>query len=351
MKSFLFKFIIIAFVWTSSAYSLDIISQTLINKKHKISWYFWETKEANNTYYLANGRISKNIRVWNFTADRKWRPIHNAISFNGFNKANKNFSSISFSAKGDKITFGRKTISKNISIDYYLEILKNKTFDIGWYFWESGSYSFLANGRVSDRGVSIWQFTSNGKWRPVHNALAYDGFPEVKEAFDVVEIDENGDNINIEQYIYDVPTPTNDISIPNGDNISPSFTIYSNDFKNGGIYAGGTFPHIRWSSPPLNTKSLAIEIVNSSASQFNNLHASIINISLDNNRTSITSSDLSNTAMKLRNDFNDGSSFSAPPANSVVIVHLYAISIDNATNILDAKNHSLKHSTILYRVE
>ena len=57
----------------------------------------------------------------------------------------------------------------------YLEELADKTFKVLFYFWvtKDGS-AFLMNAKNDN--VSIWQFTSEKKWRPVHNAKPQDGF-------------------------------------------------------------------------------------------------------------------------------------------------------------------------------
>ena len=344
----MFKIIVIWFCLISFSLSLDVTSQTLANKVHNIGWYFWELMEGNNRlYYLANGRKSKNIRIWNFTAEKKWKPIHNAPSFDGFTKANKNFDSISISANGDKITFGSKSISTNIAIDYFLETLKNKTFDIVWYFWESNSYPFLASGRDKDTGIRIWQFTGGGKWRPIHNASAFDGFPGAKNVFDSVEISDDGYTIDIIKNAYDIPTPPKDPSLPKGDNIFPSFAVYSKDFKEGEKFTGG-FPHIRWANIPTHTQSIAIEIVNTTANDYSNVHYRAMNIAVDVNNTSISSATLVAPGVVLNNDFNE-KKFEQPGLKQIMIINIYAIGIKTATDFLHAKENALSHRTLIYK--
>ena len=338
------------------SFSLDVTSQTLINKVHKIGWYFWEVKEANTTlYYLANGRKDNNIRVWNFTADKKWIPIHNAPTFDGFIKANKNFESISFSSTGDQITFKDKTISTNVAIDYYLNTLRNKTFDIVWYFWESDSYPFLASGRNSEAGIKIWQYTAGGKWRPIHNTGAFDGFPEAGQVFDEVEIDTNGWTIEIVKNSYNIPTPPNDPSLPKGDSIYPSFAVYSKDFKSGEDY-DGNFPHIRWANLPTHTRSIAVEIIDTSATAHRNVHYRAINIPLDANKTSIASEKLTSPSLVLPHDFidiNDANStdFETLPVNHIINVNVYAVSVQVANSFLHAKENAISHRTLIYRTK
>ncbi len=344
----MFKIIIFLFTLITFSFSLDVTSQALVNKVHKIGWYFWEVQEGNNTlYYLANGRKTNNIRVWNFTAQKKWKPIHNAPSFDGFVKANKNFTNISFSLTGDKITFGSKSISTNIAIDYFLETLKNKTFKIVWYFWESNSYPFLASGRGKDTGMRIWQFTSGGKWRPIHNASAFDGFPGASQVFDEVTISDDGYTIDIIKNAYDIPTPSNDPSLPKGDNIYPSFALYSKNFKDGTEFTGG-FPHIRWANLPLHTRSLAVEIVNTSDDKYSNVLYRAINIPMDENTSSISSATLTAPAMVLDNDFYEKEFEQPPVGKKVIIVNVFAIKIETATDFLHAKENALSHRTLLY---
>ena len=340
--------IAILFCFVTFSFSLDVTARTLANKIHKIGWYFWEIKEGNNTlYYLANGRKSKNIRVWNFTAQKKWKPIHNAPSFDGFTKANKNFDDITISAKGDSITFGSKSISTNIAIDYFLETLKNKTFKIVWYFWESNSYPFLASGRNAESGVRIWQFTAGGKWRPVHNANAFDGFAGADNVFDMVDISEDGYTINIVKNAYDIPTPPQDAGLPKGDNIYPSFAVFSRDFKDGEDFSGG-FPHMRWANLPLHTASIAVEIIDTSADKYSNVHYRAINITADANNTSLATSTLTAPAVVLKNDFNEAK-FEQPVSGKIMIVNIYAVRLAVATDLLHAKENALSHRTLIYK--
>lgn len=346
--------IFIVFLLLSTySFSLGVTSQTLANKTHKIGWYFWEVRDQNTTlYYLANGRKANNIRVWNFTADKKWKPIHNAPTFDGFTKANKNFKSVSFSSTGDQITFTDKTISVNIAIDYYLETLKNQTFDIVWYFWESEATPFLASGRGAEAGMKIWQYTTGGKWRPVHNAGAFDGFPAAGKVFDDVEIDKNGWTINIVKSSYNIPTPSKDPSLPKGNNIYPTFSVYSKDFKTGEDFAGG-FPHIRWANLPAHTASIAIEIVDTSATEYRDTHYRVINIPADSN-TSISSAEVADPAIVLPNDFADvnlggAGSFQTIPAKRIITINVYAVKIATATSFLHAKENALSHRTLIYR--
>jgi phosphatidylethanolamine-binding protein (PEBP) family uncharacterized protein len=332
------------------SFSLDVTSQTLVNKTHNIGWYFWSTKEGANTlYYLANGRKNNNIRVWNFTTQRKWKPIHNAPTFDGFTKANKNFDKISFSSDGKKITFKNKNISTNIAIDYYLETLQNKTFDITWYFWESNSYPFLASGRDSESGMKIWQYTVGGKWRPIHNTGPYDDFIGAGNIFDEVDIDDGGWTIKIVKNSYDIPTIQKDSSFPKGDNVYPSFTIYSKDFKSGEDYAGG-FPHIRWASLPLHTKSMAIEIIDTSATNYSNVLYRAMNIAVDVNKTSISNANVPTPGLVLPNDIDNLASFIQPTAKHTISINVYAIKIEKASSFLNAKENALSHRTLLYRV-
>jgi len=345
------RFIIVLIAIFSFSFSLDIISSTLANKTHKINWYFWsiEISKKITRYYLASGRDTESIKVWNFTNDRKWKPIHNAESFNGFNHAGINFDKISFSDSGDSISFGDKTISKNIAIDLYLEDLKNKTFPIGWYFWESESYPFLASGRTDNQGIKIWQFTSNGKWKPIHNASKNDGFDGVGNVFDLVEIDSNGNTIKIDKKTYSLPTPSKNKGLPSGNTVGPTFAVFSNDIKNDAVTTNG-FPHIRWVNMPRYTESIAIEIVNTSSNNFQNVHFAMINIPADKNSSSITSS-YPASATLLSNDFNQAGVYQAPTlTGSVVQITVYAIRIKQAVNLKNAKDNAIRHATILYKV-
>ena len=134
--------------------------------------------------------------------------------------------------------------------------------------------------------------------------------------------------------------------MPKGDNIYPSFAVYSKDFKEGEDFAGG-FPHIRWANLPARTQSIAIEIVNTSADKYSNVHYRAMNIAVDANKTSISSASLTAPGVVLNNDF-DKKEFAQPGAKQIIIVNIYAIRIETATDFLHAKENALSHRTLIY---
>ena len=81
---------------SSSEYYSD-----LANTKNKIGWYFWTTPSGKA--YLANGRDSGDIAIWNFTDEKKWKPIHNANAFDGYSSAGKIFNKVTISSDGKYI--------------------------------------------------------------------------------------------------------------------------------------------------------------------------------------------------------------------------------------------------------
>ena len=80
----------------------------LSNNTHSIHWHFWQTPSGKA--YLASDvhNVNKSSpAVWEFTnPDRKWKPIHNAAAFDGFEKRSLMYENVSFKNGYSKIYFG-----------------------------------------------------------------------------------------------------------------------------------------------------------------------------------------------------------------------------------------------------
>jgi len=76
--------------------------------------------------------------------------------------------------------------------------LNNKSFDIGWHFWTTDDGTgYLASKKYGKNNkISVWEFTQERKWKPVHNADSFDGYEEAEEIFDNVELNNNSTNIS-----------------------------------------------------------------------------------------------------------------------------------------------------------
>ena len=226
------KYFLLIFVYILNLRA-DIVTDQLTNKTYKIGWYMFQaTTNGITRTYLANNRDSKEvngIRVWNFTNKRKWRPISNAKAFDGFVGTSKNFKSISISDDARHITFGPKNISKNIPLDIYLSDLANRTFEIKWYYWITAhGFPFLLFNRDSVSGISIYQHTAQGKWKPVHNAIAFDGYPKAKSIFTQVNMSDDGREVSIQYNKFNIPTIK---GILPRETITEEFSVSSNSFS------------------------------------------------------------------------------------------------------------------------
>jgi hypothetical protein len=151
----------------------------LSNNTHSIHWHFWQTPSGKA--YLASDvhNVNKSSpAVWEFTnPDRKWRPIHNATVFDGFEAAGMNFDNVKFDSEHATIIFGSTT-----SNDNSLKELASKTHSLDWHFWQTPSgKAYLASDvhNVNKSSPAVWEFTNpDRKWKPIHNATAFDGFEE-----------------------------------------------------------------------------------------------------------------------------------------------------------------------------
>jgi len=355
------KYILLLFICVSNLVG-DIVTDQLINKTHKINWYMFQViTGATTRRYLASNRDSgeiDGIKIWNFTNKRKWRPISNAQTFDGFVGAARNFKSISISDDGKNITFGAKSISKNIPLDTYLDDLANKTFEIHYYYWmtENG-FPFLAFNRDSVAGISVYQHTSGGKWRAIHNAAAFDGYQKASSIFSEVSISDDGREISIEYDKFNIPTIKNVLpreTIVEGFRIS-SNSLSDDDYKNNVAYDFISNPHIDWANAPANALSIAAEIVN--------LHDKkavwrVVNINIGDNNTSFIPAGADKTyngMLTLENDYDfkkefytGGNHLGHMPSGDYLLT-LYALSVSSVTNMTDAKKHAIEYVNLVFK--
>ena len=331
--------------------------EQLVNKTHDIGWYMFQVTTTTQTRtYLANNRDSTEldgIRVWNFTADRLWRPIHNAESFDSFSPATKNFASISIDSTGKTITFGSKTISKNILINNYLDELADQTHDITWYYWVTASgYAFLAHNRDDPAGERIYEHVQGGKWRPVHNASTFDGYPAADSIFSNVEISADGRQITLDYFKFNIPVIEN---ILPRETVVDTFKVTSNDFsdddyKNNVSHLFSVNPHLNWSSVPTTTQTLAIEIVNIDT---NKALWRVVDILPGNATTSFIPKEADvdyNAMVTLLNDYDYTATFYDEMPSGNYLLTMYAVDIRGVTTMKDAKLYSSAHANILFKM-
>ena len=335
----------------------DLSLEQLVNKTHDISWYMFQVRTTTQTRtYLANNRDStepNGIRVWNFTADRLWRPIHNANSFDAFSPASKNFDTISMDSEGKTITFGSKTISKNILIDNYLEELANKTHTISWYYWVTASgYAFLAFNRDDPSGERVYEHAQGGKWRPVHNANAFDGYPAADAIFSNVEISEDGRQITLDFFKFNIPVIEN---ILPRETVIDTFKITSNDlsdedYKSGTNRLFSDNPHLNWSGIPTTARTLAIEIINLDDGK---ALWRVVNIALGDADSSYMPANADvdyKNMLTLENDYDFTKTFYEEQPIGHFIITVYAVEIRDVTTMRDAKIYSSAHANMLFKM-
>jgi hypothetical protein len=87
--------------------------------------------------------------------------------------------------------------AQNVStpLSTLLNDLKNKTHKMTYFYIHVGSVYFLVNKNAN--GVSIWNFTNQKEWRPVHNVQAFDGYDAASESFDNINFDFANGTISI----------------------------------------------------------------------------------------------------------------------------------------------------------
>lgn len=80
---------------------------TLENKEFNIGWHFWV---ADKDPFLFRATESNGFRIWHFTSDKKWQPVHNASGVDGFPEAEKTLDGISFDAASGVLSIGKSLL-------------------------------------------------------------------------------------------------------------------------------------------------------------------------------------------------------------------------------------------------
>lgn len=185
--------LILVFIVNVYGKSVDELINVVANNSMKVKYYFWvEESKA----FLASKKNDNSYSVWHFTNDKKWQPIHNTGAFDGFDEAKKSFSNVRLDLENAKITFSSSINNDNKNIEDLVKVLENKTVNIKWYFWlvEKDAFLFSKDGEYD---VRIWSFTNNRKWKPIHNASAYDGFDEAKTRLSDINFDHSNGMLSV----------------------------------------------------------------------------------------------------------------------------------------------------------
>lgn len=88
------------FIDKKALLDLNVKREALLGE-HEIMWYLFLARD--NQPYLCANRDSGNEAIYELDKNRKFKPIHNAPAFDGFDKADAIFESIKFSFDGKKI--------------------------------------------------------------------------------------------------------------------------------------------------------------------------------------------------------------------------------------------------------
>lgn len=189
------KFLILSFL------NISLFSKTphelvnfISNSTMNVQYYFYIIK---NNAFLSKKSPNGGYALWYYTIDRKWQPIHNAGAFDGFSKADSVFDSVEANEDNTKVTIG-SIINTNIS-DKILSLAKqveNTDSKIGWYFWTTNGGAFLLKKRT-DNTISIWHYTVDRKWQPIHNAESFDGFPAIKKTLDDIKFNSTTNTLEL----------------------------------------------------------------------------------------------------------------------------------------------------------
>ena len=76
--------------------------------------------------------------------------------------------------------------------------LSNKNLSISGYFFSSSKSSYFLR-YINENNSSLWQYTIQRNFKPIHNAIAFDGYEKAENIFNIT-IDSNR-SINISSII------------------------------------------------------------------------------------------------------------------------------------------------------
>lgn len=176
-----------------------------------------------------------NNSLWSYTKDRKWRPLHSAGEFDGYKKEGAHFLSV-------KYADGNVTISKLLDDDMSADVLKlnkvveNTSHKVGYYFWQGDNNIFYLMRENNASSQSVWHYTKDRKWQPIHNTKSFDGFPEAVNTLKSVVLDKNKSTLSIGG----VDTKSIEYSIKLKSSSLDKNNHYNSDFFN-------SSPNLSWS--------------------------------------------------------------------------------------------------------
>ena len=234
------------------AKTVDELVKKIANSTPTMKYLFWVAKDesSKNVPYLTLKKKSGGFAVWHFTSDKKWQPIHNTGKFNNFPKADGVFVSVSLDKIKEAITFGAiSNAPVNDSANQKAKILESKDFNIGWYFWVNNKDAFLFRAK-KNKEISIWYFTSDKKWQPIHNASGFDGFDKAEKNFDSVSFEPSTGVLTIGKSMSPENDPPSEPPSENKPTLPKGLTLTSSDITAGEFldeaYATTISPSLSW---------------------------------------------------------------------------------------------------------
>lgn len=141
-------------------------------------------------------RDGDNNSLWSYAEGRKWRPLHNSVAFDGFKEQTSHFTSVIYD-NGIIRASGLSKSGYDEDIVKLNEKIVDKDNKVNFYFWHDEKNIFYLMTEVSENKYSIWHYTDERKWEPLHNAKAFDGFPEAKETLSNIVLDKKSRTLTI----------------------------------------------------------------------------------------------------------------------------------------------------------
>ena len=176
-----------------------VLAKEIANKEAKITYYYW-ANETFDVMYLGKQKENGEFSVWVYTGERKWKPLHNTCAFDGFPMAEKIYESVIF--KDGSITIKGSSPDEDRTLPPSPGGLPEsdtpvKVYSVSHYFWvDNYGKPFLAK-KTNDNKVSIWHYTRDRKWLPMHQAKAFDNFSGLKKTLESVSLDTSKSSIKI----------------------------------------------------------------------------------------------------------------------------------------------------------
>lgn len=107
-------------------FSINELAEETNIKTYKVAYYFWLNKSGMAFLSRVNEKTNT-ISIWNYTSKRKWMPLHNAKTFDGFSPIGKTFESAKIDSALSKINITK--FINPFKEDFDLKIYSNSVGD------------------------------------------------------------------------------------------------------------------------------------------------------------------------------------------------------------------------------